>query len=307
MIAVNKLSFFIDYSYSKQIEIFFEDYGIQIVSPEKGARISEIRYQIPISFNPKENMKEKIEEIMNRLLHLFPINRIGEAIYFEYSNKDYDQAPFFTLNSTGNSASANIVDNGKRSGISTDIFCERCNLKFKVVTSDLHMDTSKLKDRYMVNIDGMFWVVSEKMAELMSEWKLTGFDLKEVVHRGKPENKLPAYQLIINNSLPPLSSNAGFYYFVSEPEERCDTCGVKGRINYPYLYNKSDIENCSDDLYVLNEWDSNGSYVYHPLILSQRFRKLLLKHRITKDVRSLYESSYGSKDWFMTPVFIDHY
>lgn len=307
MIVVNKISFFIDYSYSKQIENFFEEYGIQIVSPEKGIRTSEIRYQIPISFNPKENMKEKIEEIMNRLLNLFPIDRIGEAVSFEYSNEDYDKAPFFTLNSTGNSASANIVNTGRQSGISTSIYCESCNLKLEVVTSDLQMDTSKLKDRYMVNIDGMFWVVSEKMAELMSEWKLTGFDLKEVVHRGKPENKLPAYQLIINNSLPPQSSNAGFYYFVSESEERCDACGVKGKINYPYLYNKSDIENFSDDLYVLNEWNSNGSYVYHPLILSQRFRNLLLEHRITKDIRSLYDSGYGPKDWFMTPVFVDNY
>lgn len=307
MIAVNKLSFFIDYSYSKQIEIFFEDYDIHIVSPEKGARTSEIRYQIPISFDPRENMKDKIEEIINRLLSSFPIDRIGEAVSFEYSNEDYDKAPFFTLNSTGNSASANIVNTGRRSGISTGIFCESCNLKLEVATSALQMDTSKLKDRYMVNIDGMFWVVSEKMADLMSEWKLTGFDLKEVSHRGKPENKLPAYRLIINNSLPPLSSNAGFYYFVSEPEERCATCSVKGRINYPFLYNKSDIENYTDDLYLLNEWESNGSNVYHPLFLSQRFRKLLLEHRITKDIRSLYDSDYGPKDWFMTPVFIDKY
>ncbi|GIO35956.1 hypothetical protein J41TS12_08170 [Paenibacillus antibioticophila] len=305
MIAVNKLSFFIEYSYSKQIERFFGQYDIQVISPEKGVRTSEIRYQIPISFDPKENMKEKIEEIMNRLLNLFPIDRIGEAICFEYSNEDYDQAPFFTLYSTGNSVSANIIDN--QSEMSTPTFCEACSLKERRLESSFLLDTSKLKNRYMINVDGMFWVVSEKMAELMSEWKITGYYLEEVVHRGKVDEKLPAYQLIINNSLPPFSPNVNYYYFVSEPEERCDVCGVRGKISYPYIYSKSDIENCSDDLYVLNEWNSNGSYVYHPLILSQRFRKLLLEHRITRDVRSLYESTYGPKDWFMEPVFIDNY
>ncbi|WP_018750363.1 hypothetical protein [Paenibacillus sanguinis] len=305
MLVTIKIGFFIDYSYAKHIESFFNEYDIHVSSPKKGVRTSEISYDIPVVFRPEDNVIAKMEEIRGRLLKLFPIDHTGEEIIFSYDNEEYDKAPFFRLQSTGNSASANITNNN--SAMKTEIFCKACGLKRKELESHLVMDTSKLKSRYMVNIDSMFWVVSEKMAELMAEWNITGYQLKEVEHRGKPENRVPAYQLITENSLPPLSPNTKYYYFVSEPEERCDVCGIKGKVHYPYLYDQSDIENYTNDLYLVNEWASNGSYAYHRLLLSQRFRSLLLENKITRDVRSLYEDNYGSKDWFMTPVFIDKY
>lgn len=306
MKVTNTIGFFIDYSYAKQIESFFREYDIKVISPDKGARSSEIRYQIPITFSPEENMIEKMEEIRLRLLHQFPIiDEIGEKILFSYNDAEYEKAPFFNLYSSGNSAQANLAN--KYSVVKSHIFCEACGLKTKSLESNLVLDTSKLKNRYMINLDGMFWVVSEKMADLMARWNITGYHFKEVIHRGKPENSLPAYQLVVETSLPPLSSKKNYYYFVSEPTERCYVCDVKGKINYPDLYDKTVIETHTDDLYLLNEWVSNGSFVYHPLFISQRFRKLLIEQGVTRDVRSIYDNNYGSKDWYMTPVFLDHY
>lgn len=305
MKVTNKIGFFIDYSYAKQIEDFFREYDIEVYSPDKGARSTEIRYLIPITFSPEENMIEKMEEIRLRLLNLFPIDEIGEEILFSYNDAEYDKAPFFYLYSTGNSAQANLTNN--YSDVENNIFCEACGLKTKSLKSSLVLDTSKLKNRYMINLDGVFWVVSEKMAELMSKWNLTGYQFKEVIHRGKPDKSLPAYQIVVDKTLPPLSSKMKHYYFVSEAKNRCYVCGVKGKINYPYLYDNTVIESYTNDLYLLNESVSNGSFVYHPLFISQRFRTLLIEQGVTRDVRSVYDSNYGSKDWYMTPVFLDHY
>lgn len=305
MEVINRISFFIDYSYSKQIESFFNEFGITVISPEKGSRTTEIRYLVPITFKPTEDMTDKIRIIYNKLLNFFPIGGIGEAIFFNYNNDDYDKAPLFTVNSTGNSASANLLDT--KTPMKKETFCNACGLKLKSLESNLVIDTSKLRKKYMINVDSMFWVISEEMARLMSEWNITGYQLKEVIHHGKAENHVPAYQLIINNSMPPLSQKSKSYHFVSEPEGKCDVCGIKGKVNYPYLYETSDIKTCTNDLYLLDEWVSNGSFVYRPLLISQRFRQLLLKKHITRDVRDLFDPNYGSKDWLMTPVFVDNY
>ncbi|MUG46415.1 hypothetical protein [Paenibacillus woosongensis] len=305
MEVINRISFFIDYSYSKQIESFFNEFGITVISPEKGSRTTDIRYLVPITFKPTEDMTDKIRIIYNKLINFFPITGIGEAIFFNCDNDDYNKAPFFAVNSTGNSASANLLDT--KTPMIKETFCNACGLKLKSLESNLVIDTSKLRKKYMINVDSMFWVISEEMARLMSEWKITGYQLKEVIHHGKAENYVPAYQLIINNNMPPLSQKSKNYHFVSEPEEKCDVCGIKGKVNYPYLYETSDIKTCTNDLYLLNELVSNGSYVYRPLLISQRFRKLLIEQGITRDVRSIFDSNYGSKDWYMTPVFLDHY
>ena len=305
MEIINRISFFIDHSYSSKIEEFFNEFGIPVISPAKGNRTTEVRYSIPIIFNPAENMADKMRMIYNKLLNSFPMDGIGEAIFFNFYNNDYNRAPFFTVNSTGNSASANLIDT--KTPVNTEIFCEACGLKLKSIASKLLFDTSKLRNRYMINVDGMFWVISEEMAGLMSKWNITGYQLKEVTHQGKEDKQIPAYQLMINHSMPPLSQKSKGYQFVSEPEAACDVCGIKGKVNYPYLYDASATRTCAHDLYLLDEWVSDGSFVYHPLLISQRFRHLLLENHITRDVRDLFTPNYGSKDWFMTPVFIDSY
>lgn len=156
----------------------------------------------------------------------------------------------------------------------------------------------------MVNIGTDYWVVSEKMARLMEEWKITGFELQEVIHSGKKEGQ-PAYQVIPTNILQAWSTEMKHYYFITEPEERCPVCNIKGRVDYPYHYNKLDLEqNPIKDIDIMTEFCSNGSWAYRPVFISKRFRDLLIENGITREVLNMYDDNYGSRDWLFRLVII---
>lgn len=81
----------------------------------------------------------------------------------------------------------------------------------------------------MVNV-GAYWVVSEKMARLMEDWKLSGLELKPVIHKGPEKGKQPAYQIVPSSTMPNWSKEMKHYYFANE-HRRCKTCGIRGRID----------------------------------------------------------------------------
>lgn len=296
------ITFMIDHSFSVKVEKFFKNYDIAVISPNKGRLSSTLFYEIPITFLENENAMNKMNTIRNNLLKLFPIDDIGEKVTFQCSDDEFRSAPFFNLTSTGNSASAHL--NSKNSIFTDKLFCPACGIVTREVES-LTIDTSKLKNRFMVNVDGMFWVVSEKMAELMENWNLRGYQLVKVKHFGNPEKSIPAYRVVATNSLPEWNSKMQHYYFVSENEKRCDVCQVYGRIDYPYRFDQSSIEACREDIYTLNEWASHVNFAYHPLFVSKKFKDHVIEHGITKDVRSLYSKNYGFKDWVFIPSIID--
>lgn len=164
--------------------------------------------------------------------------------------------------------------------------------------SPLTIDTSKIKDRYMVNVGTVFWVVSEKMAELMDNWRLTGYDLRPVIHKGADKGKQPAH------SFPPWSKAMTHYYFATEEQNKCKNCRVKGRVAGFYTYNKEDIKSVKLDVFHTAEWSHKGKYVYRKTLFSKAFRNLILEHKISKDVRGVYNKKYGSKDWVFEPTII---
>ena len=301
MMTVN-ITFMIDHSFSIKVENFFINYDIDVVSPDKGRLSSTLFYEIPITFLENENAINKMKNIRNNLLKSFPIDDIGENVTFQYSDDEFKNAPFFKITSTGNSPSAHL--SSKNSIFTDKLFCPACGIVTREVES-LSIDTSKLKNRFMVSVDGMCWVISEKMAELMENWNLRGYQLVKVKHFGNPEKSIPAYRVIAANSLPEWNSKMQHYYFVSENERRCDVCQVYGRIDYPYRFDQSSIEKCHEDFYNLKEWASYVNFAYHPLFVSKKFKDLVIEHGITKDVRSIYNKNYGSKDWVFTPIIVD--
>ncbi|WP_026019022.1 hypothetical protein [Ureibacillus thermosphaericus] len=95
------------------------------------------------------------------------------------------------------------------------------------------------------------------------------------------------------------------YYFITEPEERCRTCNIRGRIDYPYYYNKRDLEQYPiKDINIMKELKSNGSWAYRPVFLSKRFRDLLIENGITREVINRDDNNYKSRDWLFEPVVI---
>jgi hypothetical protein len=71
----------------------------------------------------------------------------------------------------------------------------------------------------MVNVESAFWIVSEKMARLMEDWGITGYELQEVAHKGPSSGKVPCYLLVPIETLPAWSSKMPRIYFVTEEQE----------------------------------------------------------------------------------------
>lgn len=296
-----RISFFIDYNLRNDVENFFSTYGIKVISPEKG-RGPDIRYLIHITRNNGDGLQQLLAEIITNLKAKFNLTRIGEHFYYECSDLEYNQSPFFQVLSTGNSAKSHLDDNGNRFEITT--FCPKCNLQIKNQTNNLTIDTSIMRKKYMVNVGSQFWVISEQMANLMEQHNLKGYSLKEVKHKGNENNAVPAYQLIPTTEMPRWSEKMKHYYFIDEKEEKCFNCGVQGRVDYPYSYNLNDLSQIDVDVIKSKEYTNNGLYAYQTLLISKKFRNLLLDHKITRDVRSHFSENYGRNDWLLVPVIV---
>lgn len=296
-----RISFFVNYSLSNEIQNFFKVYDIHIDIPERKLA-PEFLCSVHIDENTDQNLNDFIREIITDLKTKLNIKHIGEYFYVECSDNEYEEAPFFRVSSTGNSAKAHLDDEGIN--IKKELFCSDCGLQFKQLQENLTVNTAVLKSKLMINVGGQFWVVSERMAQLMEEWGLKGYSLREVIHKGKAAGSVPGYQLLPTTVLPPWSDKMRHYFFVDEEDEYCTACGVKGRVDYPYHYDKSQIETVDTDLAWSKEFTNNGSYAYHSLLISSRFRRLLLDHKLSRDVRSMFDKSYGRNDWFLEPVIV---
>lgn len=158
----------------------------------------------------------------------------------------------------------------------------------------------------MLNVDTDYWIVSEQMLRMMEEWKITGYKLEEVIHKGSAENKQAYYQIIPQHTLPPWSSEMKHYYFATQKEGQCPSCGIRGKIDYPYHYDHAVLNGNYMDINIMKEWATTGAWgwAYHPVFISRRFRDLLIENKVTRDVRDAFSKSYGSKDWLLEPVII---
>lgn len=294
------ISFFVEYKLHNKIEKVFSKYGIDIVTPEKPKRVTDIYYEVPFILDSK-NRLDTISTICNELKTKFNID-CGEMISYKFNDDDFNYAPLFELKSTGNSAKAFLSH--KKDSVKLVSLCSNCGIQAKIQQSPLVMDTSKIGDRYMVNVGTDYWIISEKMASLMNEWEITGYTLKEVLHNGKNPAK-SVFQLIPTNILPPWSAEMKHYSFVTEPEKKCSACSIRGRIDYPYHYNKSDLEeHLITDVNLMREWKPNGNIAYQPIFFSKKFRDLLNELNITRGVRDKFAKNYKSKDWLFEPVII---
>ncbi|WP_145977188.1 hypothetical protein [Paenibacillus sp. 32O-W] len=136
----------------------------------------------------------------------------------------------------------------------------------------------------------------------MEDWGITGYELQEVAHKGPSSGKVPCYLLVPIETLPAWSSKMPRIYFVTE--EHCHDCGIQGRITGPFHYDKTDLNNHANDVYFSNEYISNRRWAYRATVISKRFRDLLIENKITRDVRDMHSTKYGSRDWLFDPVII---
>ena len=276
----------------------FKRYGIFLCEPVIRER------SLKASFNPIVTLNddvtyEQMASIYKSLKSELGIISIGERFYFTFSDSEYEQAPLFTLNSTGNSTDMFLDDRGTL--FSKSAYCDHCGLIEKEQLSPLVVDTSKFKDRYLLHASG-YWVASEKLVTIMEQGNIEGYELLEVIHQGDEDKKQPAYQLIPKQVLPACSADRVKLYFATEGSP-C-RCGLGGIINGPYLYEKNDLANLTGDVFQAAEWSHNGKYLYKKTLFSRKFRDLIIENNISLEVKGEKDANFGPKDWLFDPVLL---
>lgn len=292
-----EILFFVDSNLRSEVINLFNKYNIFVESPESD-RTSEVTFNIKVPID-KSLSYDTVKVIYEYLERQLKIDLIGEKISFICSDDEYRQSPLFILESTGNSQNAFLKDKGTK--FHKETFCKVCGLIKREQLSPLVIDTSKIKDRYMVNV-GPFWVVSEKMVDLMDNWNLKGYDLNPVEHKGPEAGRQQAYQIIPKTTLPNWSSQMVHFYYATEPEP-C-VCGIKRTRNGPFHYDKEDLKDIESDIYLPAEWSHDGRFLYKKTLFSKKFRDLMIENKISKDIRGSNDEKYGSKDWLLEPVIL---
>ena len=288
----------IDESSQDQVIKVYNRYGIFVGAPVVRKR------NLKTSFNPiftlnEDVTYEQVAALYKSLEHELGIVSIGERFYFDFSDSEYEQTPLFTLNSTGNSPEMFLDDRGTLFSIST--YCKQCGLMEKEQLSPLVIDTSQMKDRYLVHVSG-YWVASEELVALMKQANIAGYELLEVIHCGSDEGKQRAYQIIPTQMLPSSSSERIKLYFATE-QAPCK-CGLSGVINGPDIYDAEDIMNLHGDVFYSSEWSHDGRYLYRKTIFSRKFRELIINNHISREVRGEKDQNFGPKDWLFDPILL---
>ncbi|ARU60486.1 hypothetical protein CBW65_04910 [Tumebacillus avium] len=279
-----------------EFDTLLRSYGVNQTQLPKGP---PAQFAKEIEFLDYDIMLPNNSAIFDELpdkLNALGVKSITRSYSFSFEESDYEQSPLFNLLGTGNSPDAFLEDHGAE--FELEIVCDHCKLHKKHLNSPLVIDTSGLAYRHMVFVDRQFLVISEQMAELLEEWKITGYDLKPVTHYGDQEERQPAYQLIPTRVLPALSKETPDLEVLGM--RKCPVCNLRGNVKYPLHYNSYDLHQSIQDFNVTREYFVNGNTLTRLPLISSSFRKLVIEYGITPDIRSGEET--GELDWRFEPV-----
>ncbi|QPA58489.1 hypothetical protein [Lysinibacillus sphaericus] len=270
--------FSIDESSQDQVINVYNRHGIAIGAPEIRKRNLKTKFN-PIFTLNEDVTYEKVAALYESLEREFGIVSIGERFYFEFSDLEYERAPLFTLST----------------------HCKNCGLMDKEQLSPIVIDTSHMNGRHLVHVSG-YWVASEELVALLKREKLEGFEFLEVIHQGPEQGKQPAYQIIPTQILPACSHDRVKLYFATE-QPPC-SCGLNGVIKGPDMYYQEDLAALKGDVFYSAEWSHDGRYLYKKTLFSKRFREVIIKHGISREVRGEKDPNFGPTDWLFDPVLI---
>ena len=279
-----------------QIDELVRSYGIRKLPsgppPHIARQIEFVDYELEMSYDLAtfQEMSDKLEQL--------GVRNIDRSYSFCFEDQDYEQTSLFLLSGLGNSPDAYLEDQGTEYEI--EFLCDNCKLHRKTPLSPLVIDTSFLSERYMVFVEGEHLVVSQLMAERLEQWKMTGFRLEPVIHKGDEDERQPAYRLIPTHDLPAWSDQTPCLEIVGK--RKCPVCNRRGYIHYPPHYNRSDLIGHVQDFNMTREYIVDGNRIRRLPIVSAALRERVIQHKITDDVRS--NDDYGEFDWRFVPVII---
>lgn len=154
--------------------------------------------------------------------------------------------------------------------------CPVCNTitEYKQI-SQLTIDKTQFrgKDISMTSNDEI--VVSEKMKMILEENDVTGIKFEPVKHKNnRLKNDFPAYQMFIENILPPLHTSMTYYY----DRSLCEHCKAKGVHPTTYFrYKKEDLSGAMDFNYTSRYFHYNNK---GEIIISQKVYRLIKENKI---------------------------
>ncbi|WP_075620266.1 hypothetical protein [Paenisporosarcina indica] len=212
-----------------------------------------------------------------------------------FEKDDYEKSPFFFVHSTGNSSKAFIESKHKRG--KKKIICETCGAFTFDQTAPLTVHSKKMGKRLMVNADTSYWIITNSFAEMLKDWGMKGYQLKEVI-TGSDEI---LYQLEPTATLP--LRHLSTPLFRREDAERCTNCTVMSHVPYVNYYDQSICE-LDTDFVTTYEWTTDGKKLYKSLLISKKLRRHLLANRITREVTNDRDKVYGHSDWWLIPIFL---
>lgn len=274
----------------KEVDLVLQRYGINDIPSDPPTHEAEEDVMVKYSFSV-DYVPDFIEQLLSSLeiISVPPRNRKPTfRFHFVFSDEEYRSSPLFEVHSFGNDPKR-YLENSER--YEEKLFCTTCNRKIDEQVAPLVIDTAVVNKYDLVYVDKKL-VVSEKIASLFEDWKLTGYRLEQVEHKGSEKNKYNAYQIIPTNILPPQEIPEVLKNDPHVLKLKCPACGTGGHLIFPYHYHESVIKQMKDFNLPHEYIALNSKKVSRTILFSANLKKLLI------------ESKIADKNWDFIPTIV---
>ncbi|MBO2944878.1 hypothetical protein JJQ72_12935 [Paenibacillus sp. F411] len=216
-----------------------------------------------------------------------------------YEEEEFKRSPLFNIRSIGNKADLYL----QKPKIKLEKFCDLCNRKKYMEDQNITIDVNKLMKNPIMFVNH-FFVVSENLANLLRESDLTGYNLIQVLHKGRKEAKIRGYQIMPTNVLPKQCIPDDFLSdpYILNQDRRCTECKLGGHRFPPYYYNPNDIKEVLDFNFTYE--NKSSDYVYRNTLVSRRVIDFFVNENyLINVVRNT--NTWGEKDWVLEPILFN--
>lgn len=280
---------------NEELQLRLRDLDLNVrIRPSQGPSDPPLVFYDLLSEYPSPRL-EQLERYLERLGV-----ELGFRYFFRFEDDEYEAAPYYRMGAFGNTPQGYMASDG--SAYITHTFCSACGIKQREQIAPLVINSSRLKHRAAVWVDGHRIVISERFAEKLAQWQVTGYELAPVVHRGKGSG-VPAYQLIPTSRLPAGGSTMRFLYPPHLQDRLCPLCDWRRKMIMPLHYEKVALEN-AQDINMTTDIVAAADDTAHAIVISARLRRLILESGLALNARYDQEAKTDGRHWFFEPIVL---
>ncbi|MDA5111104.1 hypothetical protein [Brevibacillus thermoruber] len=220
----------------------------------------------------------------------------GFRYIYKYTDDEIKNAKLFSITSIGNRPELYLSSKSKAEFVA---FCARCSRNEKVTKNELIFNTSVMKKFPIAFVDEHL-VISQELADKFNEWNLSGYQLREVIHKGKTTVE-KAFQVIPTNILPPQTVIDQLRNDPHIKKQTCPECGVVEHLQFPYCYDEKISQFMQDFNFTYEYYPINEETVVRQMLVSKKVITLLIEHGIAK-----LEPLSDESKWTLVPVLTNN-